>query len=194
MSGRPIPAESPSASRRRRSRRRAGGARSRSRRRGSAGPGRRGSKRSEHSSPHAYGPSLRHRLAAKQRADDRDRRARPLDDVGRVEPEPLDHRRSYAGRARAPPSTGEEVERCEVGRDLRRIGRVRARAERADDDALRRLRDRGLHRQRVRHERVVRHPHLVDTRSLGGDREIDDLARRSEVLDEPNADLHRARR
>ena len=158
------------------------------------GSGRRGSKRSEHSSPHAYGPSLRHRLAAKQRPDDRDRRACPLDDVGRVEPEPLDHRGRVQAQPERRPSTGEEVERCEVGCDLGRIGGVRARPERADDDALRPLRDRGLHRQRVRHERVVRHPHLVDTRPLGGDREIDDLARRAEVLDEPDADLHRARR
>ena len=194
-SARRIPAASPSASRRRRSRRRAEGARSRSPRRGSADRRRRGVKRSEHSSPHAYGPSLRRpsRRAAAPRTIATAARVRSTTSVASspshstievvCRPSPS---------AARPPERRSSVARCVAISDGSVVyGFVPSVPTTTRSVALG---DRGLDRPRVRHERVVRHPHLVDTRPLGGDREIDDLARRAEVLDEPNADLHRARR
>ena len=133
-------------------------------------------------------------FAAQKRADDCHRGSCPLDEIRRVEAQPFDHR----GRVQTEPerraTTREQVEGRQMRRDLGWVGRVRIRPERADDDTLRRLGDRGLDRPGVRHERVVRHPHFVHSRRLGRHREIDDFARGAEVLDEPNADLHRARR
>src|SRR5207253_6702842 len=93
-------------------------------------------------------------------------------------------------QAQGGPPAREEVQGGQPGGDLPRRHPVGLGAVRPHHEAPRVLTEGDHERPRVEHELVAREPRVVEPRLLGEDAQLDQLARRAEMLQEPDAEAH----